>query len=758
MPNTPSRGSWKWLITCAVILALMYAGTAIHRNGPDPATLAFDTPATMGTIQALIPDNAPHPTGSAENARVADRLEATFRAAGLLVERQRVDSCTRVPPGCSRVENLVATLPGTAPSEGRSALLLMSHYDSVPGSPGAADDMAGTAVLLQTAYELAIAGTWRNDIVFLVTDGEETGLRGAAAFVNEHPLARRVGLVINLEARGGAGPSALFETSTGNQQLIASFADTVSRPVSSSLMVEVYRRMPNGTDLTLFINEGIPALNFAFTGDGARYHSAHDTPDRLSPASVAHHGDQLLGLARAWADADLATAQAGEDATYTDLFGRWVVQWPQGWNLPLAIAMVLWCGLLLVRTGARVTAILGGLVVPLSLLVLLPVTGRLLAWPLATWSGVHPIDHPHPLAGDITLMLATMLVALLAGTLFSRRVPALAALYGSWFVFAVLGLLLAILAPGGAYIGLLPVGVFLAASLVDGLLRRGRYPVTAALAGLVAAGYIAVYHYNVLDALGGFHASAVRMVALALFAMVAAPLARAPGWAPSRARLPGYSLALLLVLATLVAATRPVSDNNHPRRGNLVYDQLTDTDGRVSGTQWRLNTFGLAAADAAAAMGFDAARQPVSLRGADPRDQYVRPAPDLALPAPTLEVIASHTLGDERQVRARLRAAREGDQLLLATDDHRDLLSLSVAGVTLADAGSRGWARFNGYGNADIELNLTLPADRPVAFTLVEYSSLPDGTEADDMRAARPDDMAAEKRGDHAEIRRRVSL
>jgi putative aminopeptidase FrvX len=60
-----------------------------------------------------------------------------------------------------------------------------AHYDSVPAGPGASDDGVGTAVVLELAREMARRKT-ENDFIFLITDGEETGLRGAYAFAQRH--------------------------------------------------------------------------------------------------------------------------------------------------------------------------------------------------------------------------------------------------------------------------------------------------------------------------------------------------------------------------------------------------------------------------------------------------------------------------------------------------------------------------------------------------------------------------------------------
>ena len=79
-------------------------------------------------------------------------------------------------------------------------------------------------VLVELARIFANMQT-RNDVIFLVTDGEETGLRGAIAFAERHPLMARVGVVVNVEARGASGPSLMFETGPGNAQLMDSFRE-----------------------------------------------------------------------------------------------------------------------------------------------------------------------------------------------------------------------------------------------------------------------------------------------------------------------------------------------------------------------------------------------------------------------------------------------------------------------------------------------------------------------------------------------------
>jgi Zn-dependent M28 family amino/carboxypeptidase len=191
-------------------------------------------------------EQRPHTAGSPENAAVRDRIIAELKLSGYVPEVQAALQCGPAErnPGCTAVENIIAVHKGT---EDGKAVLASAHYDSVPAGPGVSDDGAGVAVVLELARAFA-AKTTRNDVIFLITDGEETGLRGARAFAERHPLMRRVGVVVNFEARGASGPSMMFETGPGNARLMDLFTHAVARPSASSVSYEVYKLLPNDTD------------------------------------------------------------------------------------------------------------------------------------------------------------------------------------------------------------------------------------------------------------------------------------------------------------------------------------------------------------------------------------------------------------------------------------------------------------------------------------------------------------------------------
>jgi Zn-dependent M28 family amino/carboxypeptidase len=183
------------------------------------------------------------------------------------------------------VLNVMARVPGRGAGP---AVLLVAHYDSVPASPGAGDDAAAVAALLETLRALRSSPPVTHDVIALFTDGEEAGLIGSAAFVSEHPWARDVGMVLNFEGRGTGGPSFMFETAVGNLDAV-SVLRHVPEAVANSLSVTVYRYLPNDTDLSELTVLGQPALNFAFIKRSRAYHTAQDDLTHLDAGSVQHH-------------------------------------------------------------------------------------------------------------------------------------------------------------------------------------------------------------------------------------------------------------------------------------------------------------------------------------------------------------------------------------------------------------------------------------------------------------------------------------
>jgi hypothetical protein len=186
--------------------------------------------------------------------------------------------------------------------------------------------------------------TWQNaperSVIILVTDGEEVGLLGAKLFAQNHSWANDIGAVINIDNRGGDGPAQLFETGPNDWALINAIAPHITHPVMGSFFVEIYRRMPNGTDLTAFLARGQTGINIACTGAIERYHTPADTFDAVNLSSLQHEGDMatqaLSGLCAIPAD-----AFPSDSGVFIDVFGRMIVAWSARSGIVLSITALL---------------------------------------------------------------------------------------------------------------------------------------------------------------------------------------------------------------------------------------------------------------------------------------------------------------------------------------------------------------------------------------------------------------------------------
>lgn len=343
------------LVLLLASLAAAFGLAVLTSQTPKPAPAL--SPATEFSAVRAMTDvrhiaRAAHPIGSIEHARVQAYLLGRLTDLGLTPSLQ---SGALSPAAISRIEkrgdnaagllavNLVGVLPGRRPE--LPAVLMMAHYDSVPGSPGAADDASGVAAILEAVQAIKARGPADRTLIVLLTDAEELNLDGARAFFSEHPLRDRVGMVVNLEARGGGGRAMMFETGPGNAQTISQFAratkDATGGPSSNALTVFVYRLMPNGTDMTIAVNRGIAGVNLAFIGRPDQYHAPTSTPDALDQGSLQHIGSLALEATDGFLRAP-ALPKATYNAVYADVFGLAVLRHPPvvGWLL-LGLAALL---------------------------------------------------------------------------------------------------------------------------------------------------------------------------------------------------------------------------------------------------------------------------------------------------------------------------------------------------------------------------------------------------------------------------------
>jgi hypothetical protein len=760
------KSNWLWFVANIAIFAFMFAGLRVLDDGPTPPDNGFNVERAFSMLETLNPEGRPHPAGSEENRRIRKRIEQALEKNDYEPVLQKEDFCTSMHAGCTALENVFAVKKGTG--AGDDAILITAHYDSAPVAPGAGDDLAAVAAMLETA-RLVANESFENDVIFLLADGEETGLRGAMAFAEHSPEMARVKLVLNFEGRGVAGPSAMFETSRNNRQLINIYAKASSRPVANSLMYDIYRKMPNNTDLTIYKQAGAAGLNFAFSRGVALYHSSRDSAENLSLNSLAHHGDNMLSVLRQTGSLDLSSLEAKGDSTFVDLFGLTLLHWPAALNLPAALAAIL----LLFGIGARTNAfgagpLAFGFTGALSLIAGLVFIGWALSFPLGVWPGIHPLDHPHPWPGRIALLAGAVLVAFISGTTLSVRAGIAASLFANWLLMALFALALSILLPGGAYLALAPALVFAIAGFAETFLRRGKPPILAAMLGLLVAAYMAVYHFLFFDVVFNFQVSYLKTPMLALTALASAPLlatrrSEPRDAAPKSATLiTGAFIAIVMAIAATVAMFSQAYTENRPRSTNLAYMQGTDSDGATQ-ARWRLFTFGPSDEDFIAAAGFPEA--PAAFKRFGGRDSKARflPAHNHDLAAPSLTIASDDVSNGVRIVKGRLAAGRAGPFFGVTFSPETKAKQFLVNGKVLIDeekflSGKLNQSFFNGFGARSLSFELHLVPGEPADLTLFEVSALPDDETGQAIIDKRPNNAAPLQFGDHAEVQRNYRL
>ncbi|OYY68414.1 MAG: hypothetical protein B7Y44_09440 [Sphingomonadales bacterium 28-55-16] len=444
-------------LVIAVLLTL-FATTppkAIPAHAPAPS---FSAVRAMADVRTMAQN--PHTTGSAENAVVRDHIMRRMQALGMEVSTstglidakgtKRLNHWSgRNDPPASLV-NLIGILPGK--NRNAPSVVLMSHHDTVWGSPGAADDTAGVAASLEVVRAIRAQGQQERDLVMLVTDGEELGLQGARQFWADHPLRKGVGAVINMEARGGGGRTTLFQTSHQNGAAMQVYADAVRRPGASSLAAFIYAVLPNDSDLTPVIKHDYAAYNFAFIGRSGLYHSPMATPDNLDQGSLQDMGGQVLDLTQALLKAD-RLPQRAPDIVFFDAFGIFTVIYPiwVGWVMMImaagGLAMVVrqdGTGGLAAGAGRMLALILGSaaMLFALNLLSL----------------GLEPANYYDRLAAIPRLEVMAALGALAAFfVLFGTWRPSRVGVVGAALPLFIMGLVAQALAPTAAYFVVLPL-------------------------------------------------------------------------------------------------------------------------------------------------------------------------------------------------------------------------------------------------------------------------------------------------------------
>jgi len=689
IPAKPAGGlgfsllAWIFVISVAV-LALW----ELKPPNPLPATAPpekFSAARALNHVSVIA--RVPHPIDSAANVAVKTYLLAQMTGLGL---NPQVLDANGVAAGrgqtiIARTHDVVGRMTGDSNSK---ALLLMAHYDSVSSAPGAADDAAGVAAILETVRALRTQPQLKNDLIVLFTDGEEAGLLGADAFAASHPWMKDVGVILNFEARGNQGPSLLFETTPNNHALIKVVGQSAPFPVGSSLFYSLYKQLPNDTDLTVFRSYAIPALNFAFGGDLDAYHSGLDSVDNLSAASLQHHGSYALALAQSFGNMDLNELKnQKQDDVFFDVLGSSFVSYSETWVIPgeVLVSLLLAGAILLQVRQSKARAgriFLGSLLAIGSMIMIAAVLGAA-EWLVALWL------KNRMLLGDSTanslLLMGELFLGASAGTMLftglRQRFNTLELSLAGMVLVTAFSWAMALFLPGGSYVLFWPLffgtlGLFLQALIKSGASGwlRNIFGFTGAAVTVLLVAPI-IYLLYLFLTLQLITALAIGLL-VGIFFMACVPFVDT---AIPRTKRPVVALVLIvcglacIVIGSQLSAYSP----QHPRHDSIVYSLNADdhTAFWISydtvPDQWTSQFFA----------------NNKTLRQSMPNYLYGSTHPvlstqttALALSPPVLEVKSNQQEGDLRRIRFSVKSQRDASTLFLRFGNNVEVMSLTLAG------------------------------------------------------------------------------
>lgn len=739
------------LLFSAALIALAVLRTVPSMPAHGVADDQFSGRRAYTLLGRLYAGARPHPVGSTANMILRERISFALRRLGYYPRTQREFVCNRWGT-CATVENIIAELPGR---ENGKSVVLMSHYDSVPAGPGVGDDGSGVAITLEVARILKREEPPRNTVVFLITDGEEAGLLGAQAFVEHEPAAKNIGAVVNLEARGTGGNSYMFETNRDNAWVVALLGRALSRPATSSLFYEMYKRLPNDTDFSVLKRAGIQGTNFAFIGGALRYHTPLDDLHHLSDATLEQQGENALAMLRAFAAADLTETPRG-DATYFDFLQFLILAWPASLSIWIAAATLALLALQVFVLARKGVVAIGSSIAAAGSVLAAAVTAGILGY-----GGTLVLRASHafpgtwvarPGAAVVFFWLVGVVTAMVPALVWLRRDRVASFWAGSGFLFCALAIIASAATPGVSFLFAAPAAAYvITASLwlaaTDGA-GAGRWvaPVVGVAASLVP---VTVLGYQ---GMGLVVMPGVSLFASLIATTFAIPLLVAT---PLRGRML-LVVGSLAIAAAVVAAVLPPWAPDAPRPLNFIYDV------RADGTARWLSASAHGPLPDPVARAASWSRAAVAAFPESAASYYEAAAAPMAVRTLGIESSSSAAAGGRRSARLVLRNIAAGAGVAVLMHDRDSIESVTVNGVTVpleARKRVREWTtiRILATPKGEAELNILTTANAPLD-TIVRqifYSLPPAGAV---LLKARPADAAPVQNGDTTLVTQYLTL
>lgn len=257
------------ILKIAAVLLVVLAGIA-------PAAALDNLTADPTRIEEMTYDlcTFERALGSKERTAAATYIATAMEERELSVSTGRFSysNCYFDPP-LALSSNIIGVREGASDR----IVVISAHYDTaVPETPGADDNTAGVATMLEVARILN-ATPLNQTVYFIAFGGEETGLEGSRRWLADNPdLHDRIVVAINLDCIA-SGDRLLATTLPQHRWTLDLLPPSACIEETPARLLDAARG-----DEHAFRAAGIPALRLYERDSYAIIHTADDRPERLN--------------------------------------------------------------------------------------------------------------------------------------------------------------------------------------------------------------------------------------------------------------------------------------------------------------------------------------------------------------------------------------------------------------------------------------------------------------------------------------------
>lgn len=299
----------RWLLAASLSLASALSLAADAADGVFPAI----DPARMSANLADLASDAMNGRSfrSDEGRRAAEWVARKLADAGAKPLDGRDSMLVPVARMPAASPNVVAWIPPAGPKPSGEFILVTAHYDHLPPRSGAkagedaiyngADDNASGVCGVIAVAEALRADKLDVGVVFVGFTGEEAGLVGSRAFVEEETLpTARIRGMFNMDMISRQPDGAIRLDGGPKGKILTDLLVRLAPQVPMEMKVDTHPDWLMRSDQGAFLGAGVPAVLFSCE-DHEDYHKVSDHADKADPALMAKVATLVTGAVRTFA-------------------------------------------------------------------------------------------------------------------------------------------------------------------------------------------------------------------------------------------------------------------------------------------------------------------------------------------------------------------------------------------------------------------------------------------------------------------------